>query len=95
MATPKIWKGQESTAKLGSFAALVVAVPAGSASKITTQIERPEPLVAPLAKGQSVGSLKVSIAGQSFASLPLVALEPVAQAGWFGSTWDALRLWIK
>jgi hypothetical protein len=25
----------------------------------------------------------------------LVALEEVAQAGWMGRTWDAIRLWIK
>ena len=95
VASPKIWKGADSVAKLGSFAPLVVAVPAGSASKVTTQIERPEPLVAPLAKGQSVGSLKVSINGQAFTSVPLVALEAVAQAGWLGRTWDAMRLWIQ
>jgi serine-type D-Ala-D-Ala carboxypeptidase (penicillin-binding protein 5/6) len=95
VATPRVWKGSESLAKLGSITPLVVAVPAGSASKVTTQIERPEPLVAPLAKGQNVGSLKVSIAGQPFASVPLVALEAVGQAGWFGRTWDAMRLWIQ
>ncbi len=94
-ATPKVWKGQESLVKLGNMAAMVVAVPAGSASKMTTQVERPDPLVAPIAKGQSIGSLKVSIAGQVFTQVPLVALEPVLEAGWFGRTWDALRLWIK
>jgi serine-type D-Ala-D-Ala carboxypeptidase (penicillin-binding protein 5/6) len=95
VASPRIWKGAQSLAKLGSVGPLVVAVPAGNASKITTQIERPEPLVAPLAKGQSVGSLKVSVGGQAFASLPLVALEAVEPAGWFGRMWDAMRLWIQ
>jgi serine-type D-Ala-D-Ala carboxypeptidase (penicillin-binding protein 5/6) len=95
VATPRIWKGAESVAKLGSVGPLVVAVPAGNASKITTQIERPDPLVAPLTKGQSVGSLKVSVGGQAFASIPLVALEAVAPAGWFGRMWDAMRLWIQ
>lgn len=95
VATPKVWKGKESLAKLGSVSALVVAVPAGSASKITSQVERPDPLVAPLAKGQRVGSVKVSIAGQHYLDIPLVALEAVAQAGWLGRTWDAMRLWIQ
>jgi serine-type D-Ala-D-Ala carboxypeptidase (penicillin-binding protein 5/6) len=94
-ATPKVWKGQASLAKLGSTTPLIVAVPAGSAGKITTQIERPEPLVAPIKLGQRVGTLKVSVAGQPFAELPLVALEAVDQAGWFGRTWDAMRLWIQ
>jgi serine-type D-Ala-D-Ala carboxypeptidase (penicillin-binding protein 5/6) len=95
VAAAKIWKGKESLAKLGSMSAIVAAVPAGMAGKISSQIERPEPLVAPLVKGQRVGSLKISLAGQAYANMPLVALEPVAQAGWLGSTWDAVRLWIK
>jgi serine-type D-Ala-D-Ala carboxypeptidase (penicillin-binding protein 5/6) len=95
VASPQIWKGKQALAKLGSANAIIVAVPAGSVSKITTQIERPEPLVAPLAKGQSVGKLKVSVGGQPFIDVPLVALEEVAQAGWLGRTWDAIRLWIK
>jgi serine-type D-Ala-D-Ala carboxypeptidase (penicillin-binding protein 5/6) len=95
VATPKVWKGKESLAKLGSVNALVVAIPAGSAGKITSQVERPDPLVAPLAKGQRVGSVKVSIAGQPYLDIPLVALEAVAQAGWLGRTWDAMRLWIQ
>jgi serine-type D-Ala-D-Ala carboxypeptidase (penicillin-binding protein 5/6) len=95
VATPKVWKGKESVAKLGSTSALVVAVPSGSAGKISSQTERPDPLVAPLAKGQRVGSLKVSVAGQPYVDLPLVALEAVAPAGWLGRTWDAMRLWIQ
>ncbi len=95
VATPRVWKGSESVAKLGSTQALVVAVPAGSASKIKTAVQRPDPLVAPLAKGQAVGSLKVSLGEQAYTDIPLVALEAVGEAGWFGRTWDALRLWIK
>jgi D-alanyl-D-alanine carboxypeptidase (penicillin-binding protein 5/6) len=73
----------------------VVAVPAGSASKIKTQVARPDPLVAPFTKGQPVGSLKVTLGDQSVAEVPLVALEGVEQAGVFGRAWDAVRLWIK
>jgi serine-type D-Ala-D-Ala carboxypeptidase (penicillin-binding protein 5/6) len=94
-ASPRVWKGKESVAKLGSDSAMVVAVPAGMASKITTQVERPEPLVAPITKGQRLGSLKVNVAGQSYIDMPLVALETVAPAGWLGRTWDAMRLWIQ
>ncbi|RZL66990.1 MAG: D-alanyl-D-alanine carboxypeptidase [Variovorax sp.] len=95
VATPAIWKGKVNTAKIGRPEAIVVAVPAGSASKIKTQIARPDPLVAPLAKFQSVGSLKITLGDQAVAEVPLVALEPVEQAGILGRAWDAVRLWIK
>lgn len=95
VATPSVWKGKSSELKLGSFQPLVVAVPAGSAAQIKTQVLRPEPLVAPFAKGQSVGSLKVLRGEQPLFEVPLVALEAVEQAGVMGRAWDAMRLWIK
>ncbi len=96
IATPEIWKGKERTAKLGSEAAVVIAVPRGEADKLKTSVERTEPLVAPLAKGQRVGTLKVTTAaGAPVAEVPLVVLEAVEQAGIFGRAWDAIRLWIK
>ena len=94
-ATPAVWKGTENTLKIGREEAIVVTVPSGSAGKITTQIVRPDPLVAPFTKGQSVGTLKVSLGDQTLAEVPLVALEEVAQAGILGRAWDAIRLWIK
>jgi serine-type D-Ala-D-Ala carboxypeptidase (penicillin-binding protein 5/6) len=91
-----VWKGKEATAKLGNaVTAYIVAVPAGSASKIKSQVSRPDPLLAPLTKGQQIGSLKISLGDQPYTEQPLFILEDVAQAGWFGRTWDAIRLWIK
>lgn len=94
-ATPAVWKGKSDTVKLGRPEPIVVSVPAGSASKLTTQVARPDPLVAPFAKNQAVGSLKVMLGDQSVAEVPLVVLEPVEQAGILGRAWDAIRLWIK
>jgi D-alanyl-D-alanine carboxypeptidase (penicillin-binding protein 5/6) len=95
VATPAIWKGKESTVKLGRTDALVVAVPTGSAAQIKTQLVRPDPLVAPVTKGQTIGSLKIFRGEQIWVDMPLQALDAVEQAGVLGRAWDALRLWIK
>src|SRR5450830_1644397 len=95
VVTPNVWKGKENTARLGRSEAIVVAVPAGMASKLQTQVTRPDPVVAPLQKGQAVGTLKVSLADQPLLEVPLLALDGVEQAGVIGRAWDALRLWIK
>jgi D-alanyl-D-alanine carboxypeptidase (penicillin-binding protein 5/6) len=95
VATPAVWKGKASELKLGAFQPLVVAVPAGSAAQIKTLVVRPDPLVAPFAKGQAVGTLKVLRGDQPLLDVPLVALEAVEQAGVLGRAWDAVRLWIK
>jgi D-alanyl-D-alanine carboxypeptidase (penicillin-binding protein 5/6) len=95
VATPKVWKGAASELKLGRTDPIVVSVPAGAASQIKTEIARPEPLIAPFKKGEPVATLKVKLGEQTLAELPLVALEPVDEAGFFGRAWDAMRLWIK
>ena len=92
---PEVWKGTERTVKLGQPRAIVLAVPAGSSSRIKTQVVRPDPLVAPFRKGQQVATLKVLSGDQVLREVPLVVLEPVDQAGVFGRAWDAIRLWIK
>jgi len=95
VATPAVWKGKAPTVALGQTRAIVVAVPAGMGGKLTTQVTRPEPLVAPFTKGQQVGTLMISSADQVVARVPLVALQGVEQAGVIGRAWDAVRLWIK
>ena len=95
VVTPEIWKGAQNTLKLGRPQAIVVAVPAGTAGRIQTQVARPDPLVAPFSKGQPVGMLKIIVGDQSVAEVPLMALEAVEQAGVLGRAWDAIRLWIK
>ncbi len=95
VVTPAVWKGKSPTVKLGQAQSLIVAIPAGSASKIKTQVSRADPLVAPFSKGQQLGVLKVTLDDQPLVDAPLVALEAVEQAGVLGRAWDALRLWIK
>ena len=95
VVAPTVWKGKDSTVKLGRPEAIVVAVPSGSAAKIKTDIARPDPLVAPFTKGQPVGTLKIMLGEQQLTSVPLVVLESVEQAGVLGRAWDAIRLWIK
>jgi D-alanyl-D-alanine carboxypeptidase (penicillin-binding protein 5/6) len=95
VVTPEVWKGTSARAKLGRPQPILVAVPTGSSSRIKTQVARPEPLVAPLARGQAIATLKISLGEQPLMDQPLVVLEPVAQAGFMGRAWDAIRLWIR
>ncbi|HET7792987.1 MAG TPA: D-alanyl-D-alanine carboxypeptidase family protein [Rhizobacter sp.] len=96
IATVPVWKGQANEAQLGTGAPVFLSVPKGDGAKLQTKIERTDPLVAPLAKGQRVGTLKVTTpSGTLVAERPLVVLNAVDQAGIFGRAWDAIRLWIK
>ncbi|HEY8708343.1 MAG TPA: D-alanyl-D-alanine carboxypeptidase family protein [Burkholderiaceae bacterium] len=96
IVTPPVWKGKSPEVKLGAAGGLFVSVPKGEGGNLKTKIERTDPLVAPLVKGQRVGTIKVTTAsGAPVVDVPLVVLETVEQAGIFGRAWDAIRLWIK
>ena len=95
VVSPSVWKGQDAQVGLGQAQAIVAAVPAGTAARLKTEVVRTDPLVAPLVRGQVLGTLKVSAGEQLLAEIPLQALKSVDQAGVLGRAWDAIRLWIK
>jgi D-alanyl-D-alanine carboxypeptidase (penicillin-binding protein 5/6) len=95
VVTPHVWKGRDSQVKLGRLSPIVVAVPTGSAGRIQTQVARPEPLMAPLNRGQAVGVLKVTLDQKPLVDVPLLVLETVEQASFVGRAWDTVRLWVK
>ena len=91
----QVWKGKLPEVAMGSATPIYVTVPRGEGDKLQTAVTFTDPLVAPIEKGQRVGTLKVSSNGRVVAEVPLVALERVETAGIFGRAWDALRLWIR
>ena len=95
VATPRVWKGKASELKLGSATPIVVSVPAGTAGQVKTEIARPDPLIAPFKKGQTVATLKIKQGDHTLGEVPLVALDGVEESGFFGRAWDAMRLWIQ
>ncbi len=95
-STPRIWKGKSEVVKLGLPQGVVVSVPAGEGAGLKTEVARPDPLVAPMQKGQALGTLRVHMKdGTTVTELPLEVLETVEESGIFGRAWDALRLWIQ
>jgi serine-type D-Ala-D-Ala carboxypeptidase (penicillin-binding protein 5/6) len=91
----QVWKGAANEVKAGFRADLVITVPKGEADKLKAELVSQQPLVAPVAQGQRVGTLRVTHDGAALGEFPLVALETVGVAGIFGRAWDTLRLWLK
>jgi len=92
--TYQVWKGAAGEVKAGFDADVMVSVPRGQAGAIKAEIERVQPLVAPVTKGQRIGTLRVKLGDQVLAERPMQALSAVEQAGVFGRAWDTIRLWM-
>ncbi|WP_054619964.1 D-alanyl-D-alanine carboxypeptidase family protein [Oryzomicrobium terrae] len=99
----RVWKGKESTVGAGFLNDFVIAVPKGAVSgalnqgasgKLAVSLESKQPLVAPINKGDVVGTLKITLEGKPYGEYPVVATEAVPVAGWFGRLWDTIRMWF-
>ena len=90
-----VWKGSERELRAGVLEDLYVTVPAGKTDKLQAEIVSEQPLIAPLAAGQRVATLRVALEGQPLGEYPVVALENVAPASILQRAWDVIALWFK
>jgi len=90
-----VWKGVINSVKAGFLNDLYVSLPKGQADKVKATLESRQPLLAPVAAGQPIGVMKLTLDGKPYAELPVVALENVALSGVFGRGWDSIRLLFK
>ena len=91
----RVWKGDAKDVAAGFVADKYVTLPKGKAEKLQLTMTATEPLLAPVSKGQLVGSVKISLEGSPVAEFPLVALADVPQANVLGRAWDTVRLWFR
>jgi D-alanyl-D-alanine carboxypeptidase (penicillin-binding protein 5/6) len=91
----RVWKGESKDVAAGFVADKYVTLPKGKAEKLQLTMTATEPLLAPVTKGQLVGSVKISLEGSPVAEFPLVALADVPQANMIGRAWDTVRLWFR
>jgi len=93
VATPEVWKGEHDSLKAGFARDAYVTVPAGA--KVEPVWTPQDPLIAPIAAQSPVGAVRVLVDGKPAMQFPVVALEPVAEAGFAGRAWDSIRLWWR
>jgi D-alanyl-D-alanine carboxypeptidase (penicillin-binding protein 5/6) len=95
VATLQVFKGAADSIKAGLATDFYVTLPRGQRGKLSATVEGEQPLLAPIAAGQGVGTMKVLFDGKPYRELPVVALETVPVAGLFGRAWDSIRLWFQ
>jgi D-alanyl-D-alanine carboxypeptidase (penicillin-binding protein 5/6) len=91
----KVFKGAQNLVGAGFAEDFVVSVPRGSTDKLSVQLVSRQPLVAPVAAGSAIGTLKLAVNGQPWGEYPVVALQGVPLAGLIGRLWDDLRLYFQ
>jgi D-alanyl-D-alanine carboxypeptidase (penicillin-binding protein 5/6) len=92
VSTLRIYKGTSSSLGVGFAYDFYVTVPRGTSKQIKAQIITRQPMMAPVDRGQSVGTLRLSLDGKPIGDFTLTALSDVSVAGIVRRSWDSLML---
>ncbi|MDO9220902.1 MAG: D-alanyl-D-alanine carboxypeptidase family protein [Thiobacillus sp.] len=91
----KLYRGMSDSVALGFAQDFHLLIPHGSAARVKAQVITQQPVLAPVRKGQRMGSLRLTLDGKLLGDFALVALQDVSVSGIFGRTWDSLRLMVE
>jgi D-alanyl-D-alanine carboxypeptidase (penicillin-binding protein 5/6) len=94
LASARVWKGLTEEVTLGLSEPLFVTIPRGRYDDLEAQVEMQPQLTAPLEAGVIVGKINVQLGEELIAERDLVTLSAVEEAGFFGSAWDSMKLWM-
>lgn len=94
LARARVWKGQAEEVPLGLGKELFVTIPRGRYNELEAQVQMQPRLTAPLEAGAAVGKINVRLGEDLVSSRDLETLVAVEPAGFFGSAWDGLKMWI-
>lgn len=90
----KVWKGAQNKVPAGFVEDFVLAVPKATSDKLQLELVSRQPLIAPVQKGQIIGTLRLTLEGRSYGEYPVTALEEVQRGNWFYRLIDTIRLWF-
>ena len=95
VATARIWKAEKELTPLGLPEDLYVTIPRGSFDDVESILNMPATLLAPVAAGQPLAELQVSLNGDELLNTPLRALEENPDGSLWQRTRDEVKLWFE
>lgn len=92
-STVTAYKGVKNRVAVGPAGPVIVPQIRGKEQPVTARVELSKTyLVAPVAKGQAVGTLVIMLGGKEYSRVKLVTSEAVARGGFFRVAWDSVGL---
>lgn len=88
----KVWKGSENQLASTVTSDLYLTLPKGEYANVKAVVSSTQPLIAPIKKGQVIGSVKFTLNGKTIDERALVAAKSIGTAGIFGRAWDSIKL---
>ena len=92
LAPARVWKGTARAIPVAAAATVRLTVRHEEVDRLAYSVRMEEPLLAPVARGQKVGTLVYTAGGDEVGWIPLVAAEGVDTAGFIRRAWDTIAL---
>lgn len=91
-AQQRVWQGVKENISLGVLSETPITLKRGDRKNLKADFKLNQQLVAPINKGQVVGSVFLKLGDEDIAEYPLVALEDIEEAGIFGRMVDYIKM---
>ncbi len=88
----RVWRGASGSVALQIPSDVFLTIPRGRYADLMARMELQEPLLAPVAAGQVLGNIVISLDGEQLLSQPLQALTHVPEGNWLKRWWHGMRL---
>ncbi len=95
LAAPRVWKGVVDQVAVGVPEEVLLTLPRGRSADVQTELTLQPEIEAPLAQGDVLGKVQLTLDGEPVYTGDLVALVPVEQGGIFSRLWDMVLMWIN
>lgn len=90
-----VWFGDADEVELVTGGNLQILTTKTQKNKITTVVDIPDSIEAPIKKGQQIGTMMAVMDGKAVASIPIVATTDVEQSGFISRMWQHVVRWTK
>lgn len=91
-AEQRIWQGDKETIRLGILQAVQITIPRGQRKNLQADFTLNQELIAPITKGQQLGTVYLKLNDEDIGTYPLVALEDIAEGGFFSRMIDYIKM---
>ena len=95
ISNARIWKSANEYSRLGVLEDLYITVRRGSYENLESRLDIPAIVVAPIAAGQPVAELSISLDSEELVNIPLRALDDNPAGSFWQRTKDNVSLWFE
>ena len=95
LTTSRIWKGRTETVPLGLDQTLYVTIPRGQYKSLDASMSINDLIMAPVRKGQPLGTVQVKLSDEIVANQPLVSLQTIAEGSFWQRISDEALLYLE